>query len=329
MYVVIVCGHCAGASQVDEGELGKLVQCPLCGQTTVARTHEAVLPVAKPVEPPAFTPPPVPTPPPNEPEVLSLDDAPQLPPKPPPAPRAKRSPVRTAVYTGLSLLATLILMGLIYGAFRYGHPDIPDSAWETFTPPGGRCTIEMPGEPESEDVPAEGYAVLGGKRFTVKRWFERVEVGFGWIDLNADQLFEKHFDTVVFDFLHREMKRLGGELGGEHTMNFVVKGRKWEARRYQGDTPKGKAVVQVYFDADPARLEHHEVTQKEPRRMLIYAPTATGAGLWLPYDYTVEIRKRVFAPGQKLRLYFATARGKKLTANTPWVGKFFNSFVPE
>jgi hypothetical protein len=324
MYVVIVCANCAGASQVEEAELGQAVQCPLCGTLTVARTPQAVLPVAKPVAPapaPAEAP-------------LSLDDAPQLPPPParkePVAPPAKTSPLRTYVYTGLSLFFTLALIGLIYGFFRYGNADIPQGAWHAFRPPEGRCAIDLPGEPDEEDVPPEGYAVLGGKRFKVNRWFERVELEFGWIDLDADQLLQKHFDSVVFDFLRREMKRLGGELSGEHTLNFVVKGRKFEARRFQGDTPKGKTFVQVYFDADPERLTGRVATQLETKQVMVFMPAgATGAGAWAPVNVTVETRKRVLDPGQHLRLYFAAARGKKLRTDTPWLDKFFTSFAPE
>src|SRR5580700_10069431 len=94
MFVVIVCTNCQGASQVGEAVLGQPVQCPLCGKPTVARTREAVLPLAKPIQE----------------HLLSLDDDPQLPPPRPessakhrPArdlkkPRIKRSPLWTAIY---------------------------------------------------------------------------------------------------------------------------------------------------------------------------------------------------------------------------------------
>jgi hypothetical protein len=319
MYVVIVCAHCGGSSQVDEAELGKPVECPLCGKPTVARTKEAILPVARPVAAPEAP--------------LSLDDAPQLPALRPPAakpPAPKRSPLRKGIYAAASLLATLVLMGGIYGAFRYGTPDIPDSAWKRFLPPDGRCSIELPGEAESQDIAAEGFAVVGGKRFTVKRWFERVELSFGWIDLEADRALEKHFDSLVFDLLRREMKRLNGQMSGEQTVNFNVKGRKWEARRYQGDAEKGKAIVQIYFDANEDRLNFQDVIQKEPRQVRVFVPSwlALG-GTWVTIDTTMEVKKRVFAPGQRLRLYFATAVGKKLKPDTSWVGKFFNSFSPD
>jgi hypothetical protein len=230
---------------------------------------------------------------------------------------------------GLSLFLTLLLMGLVYGIFRYGTPDIPDSAWKKFAPPEGKCSIEFPGEPEAEDIPAEGFAVQSGKRFIVKRWYERVELAFGWIDLDADMAMEKHFDSMVFDLLRREMKRLNGRLSGEQTLSFVTGGRKWEARRYQGDTDTGKAVVQIYFDADPKRIGAKEVIQKEPRRTVEFVPTGFAGLVYpLPVDGYEEVRKTIFPPGQRLRLYFAEARGKKLKADTPLVDRFFNSFSP-
>lgn len=319
MYVVIVCGQCGGPSQVDEAELGQLVQCPLCRRSTVARTPEAVLPVARPVAP-AEAP-------------LSLDDAPQLPPVPhhrPAAPRPApppRSPVRRAIFMALSLFLTLVLMGLVYGAFRYGNPDIPASAWKKFTPPDGRCSVDLPGDPEEEDIPARGQS-LGGKRFAVKRWFERVEAVFGWIEFDAVRVKDDHTDKAVFEFIGGEMERLSAKLTGENTMQFVIKNREYRSRRFQADSPNGKVVVQIY--CDPERLTTHIETTRERKLIGEEAPWVGMLGsMLLPVEVTCETRIRVIDPGQRLRLYFAEARGKKLKSETRWLDKFFNSFTPD
>ena len=62
--------------------------------------------------------------------------------------------------------------------------------------------------------------------------------------------------------------------------------------------------------------------------MLVFLAVEFG-GVWLPIEVPVEIRQRVIDPGERLRLYFATVKGKKITAETKWVSRFFNSFGPE
>ena len=317
MYVVIVCANCNGASQVDEDALGKMVQCPLCGKPTAARTKEAVLPVAKPLEQSVSDAP------------LSLDDAPASPIANASA-KPQAAPVKKAIYIGLSLFATLVLMGLIYGAFRYGNGDIPDSSWKKFKPPDGKCEVSLPGEPEAEEIPAEGFAVLGGKRFVVNRWFEKIRVGFGWIDLDADRLQGVKFDQIALPFRDRELKRLNGKMTAEGTVNFIVGKRPFEARLYQIETDKEKVVLQIYFDADVKRLRSHEIVEKIRDEFQFFAPLGLNpAGVGVPIELKFDQRRLVIDPGEKLRLYFAIIGGKKVVADAPWVTKFFNSFVPE
>jgi hypothetical protein len=321
MFVVIVCTNCQGASQVEEAALGQVVQCPLCGKPTAARTKDAVLPVANPLQ--------------NEP--LSLDDAlplpsrPELNDAPPPAqpPKKKRSPLKTACYSSLSLFLTLVLMAGIFGAFRYGNGEILSWAWKTYTPPDGHCTIDLPGEPEVEDISPEGFAVLGGKRFHVHRWFERVDVDFGWIDLNADQALDAHIDRIVFDLLRRETKRFNGRMTSEKTLQFIAKGRKFEARRFLIDADQGKAQMQLYFDPDSRRLAHHTKVEMETRKINVPVPSPWGIAGSATIDYAIQFERRVFEPGQHIRINFALVRGKKIHDKMAWIDTYFNSFVPE
>jgi hypothetical protein len=329
MFVVIVCANCQGASQVDEGALGQVVHCPLCGKTTVARTREAVLPVARPVE--------------HEP--LSLDDddrpltpspaSPELPPEPrrehtPAKPNAKRSPLTTALYTTGSLLLTLVVMGAIYGAFRYGNGDVSVSDLQTFSPPGGNCTVQMPGEPVAEDVPVEGYAVLDGKRFAVNRWFERVQISFGWIDLDASKLEGATLDQIAVPFREREAKRLNAKVEGESLLEYVAGKHKLQAKRTKLDTPQGKAILQVYIEPDAGRLRRHVVAETQRVNVFEREPAALMlTGMWLPLEIDVKVERKVLEPNQRIRLYFALVQGKKLNVDSAWVQKYLNSFVPE
>ncbi len=330
MYIVIVCVNCNGSSQVEESMLGKVVECPLCGKPTVARTQTAVLPVAKPVEIPTSQ---------NQEMPLSLDDATPLPPPEPPKPifqpatverripepPPKRSPVRTALYASISLLLTLAVMAGVYMAFRYGDGQIPDSDWKTFRPPDGNCSILMPGHPEAEEIPAANFGELGGKRFTVKRWFERVEVTFGWMDYDA-KVVDQRFGDVVLSLRDREIKRLKGKLLGESEVNFKAGDRKIAARLVNIDLEKGKAFLQFYVDADPERLRYEKRTEMAPMQFLAFAPVLN---IWFPIDVRVPTPVRVIEPGQRIRIWFACAQGRKIKSDTAWLSKFFTSFAPE
>jgi hypothetical protein len=332
MYIVIVCMNCDGSSQVEEDALGKVVQCPLCNKPTVARTQTAVLPVAKPIETLVRLP--------VQEAPLSLDDASPLKPSEKPLPQPfrktpaiappKRSPVRTAIFATISLLLTLLLMVGIYMAFRFGNGLIPDDDWKTFAPPEGNCSIRMPGDPVAEDIPASGPGELGGKRFTVKRWFERVEISFGWMDYDATKLLEQRFGQFVLPMRDREIKRLNGKLIGESPVNYTVKGRTIEDRLITIDMDKGKAFLHIYFDADPDRLQHQIRTELNRKQFLIYAPVGPSLiGAWLPVEVMVQTRVRFIEPGQRIRLWFACAQGRKITSDTPWLSKFFTSFAPD
>ena len=311
MNVVIVCADCRGKSQVDESSLGGMVQCPLCGKPTVA-----ALPAAVPL--------------------LSLDEdapasgvvsAPRVPDRVPTPPR---TPLRKGIYAFISLLLTIAIMGGIYAAFRYGDGQIPDRSWLTFTPPGEKSSIRMPGESTVERIPAEGFASQGGQRFRVHRWFEKADAEFGWVDLDATKAVASRFDDLVAALRDREVKRLDGKLTGESRVNFVVKNRKFEVRQYLIDLPKGKAVMQIYFDPDIERLKFQTVRTLEPHTLVLDIPTGWDLkGPPLSVEVPVEVRQMHVEPGQSLRLYFAIASGKNVTRETPWVPKFLGSLVPE
>jgi DNA-directed RNA polymerase subunit RPC12/RpoP len=309
MGVVIVCAQCGKQSQVAEGLLGQTVVCPACGQPTIARTEQPALPVAKPLQ----------TAP------LSLDD------DPPAAPKRK-NPLRTALYALISLLVTLTLMAGIYFGFKYGNAEIPDRAWITFQPPGGRCDIRLPGEPVEEKIAPEKRGIADGRRFVVDRWFEGVVVSFGWFDFSAGYATNTRFDDLAADI--RKVAMLGlnlpSSLTAQSAASFVARGRKFEVRQYQGDLKPGVVLIRVYFDADPERLRYRLQTEIEMQELDLGIPSGWDLnGPTLTIQVPVEYQRRIVEPGQVIRVYFATASGKKLRPDTAWVSKFFNSFTPE
>jgi hypothetical protein len=312
--VVIICTNCRGASQVEETEIGRVVECPLCHRSTLAGTNEAVLPTAKPVQDAPY----------------SLDDA-------PPLPRDERRDLEESpkqakiklVPLAISCAVTLLLMAMIYLAFhyppsRYGRGEIPPGAWELFHPPEGHCSILMPGGPTGEAIPADGFAAFGGKLFVVKRWFEGVEVAFGWVDLDADKALDKRFEELAGGVRDRELKRLQGKTQEEARVIVAPKnGHHYEVRQYLINSDQGNEVLQVLFD--PSQLRRH-VEKETEMRDTVFPVIGPLVPIRLPFAYD----KTVYDPGQRLRLYFALAEGnKKFKVDSEWVRKFFDSFMPE
>jgi hypothetical protein len=132
-------------------------------------------------------------------EPLSLDDAPQLPPKreAPLEPVASKNTPQTStlLLAAKSLGLTLVVMAAIYAAYWFWIKP----RWVRFSPPNGDCSVLMPGTPKQEDILATGFANLGGKRFIVswrsstKKTDDRssgdnAEVSIGWIDLDSQRL---------------------------------------------------------------------------------------------------------------------------------------------
>ena len=84
------------------------------------------------------------------------------------------------------------------------------------------------------------------------RWFEGVEVGFGWVDFEADKLQGARFNQLVMPFCESEMKRLGGRSTTEKSFQFVAGKRKFECRLFQMDTDQGKVLLQFISTPIPS-----------------------------------------------------------------------------
>ena len=256
MYTVSVCVHCKQVIQVAEPALGKLVRCPLCGQATPAQPQPA-LPVAEPLPEAAAVE-----------EPLSLDEAEQLPPRPgparltpaalaqlPPLPAAPgpRAPYRRGLSIAGSLFLALLAVAVVYFWFRYGSGDVPESAWRAFRPPEGRCQVLVPGNPEAFDTPPEAYASVGGRRFTVDRWFEKVTVSLAWIDFMPEQFRNNTtFEQAVMAERDRELKRLGGKKTRDIGSNYVAGGKRYESHDVDIEFDGGKQTQRYLMEKDAA-----------------------------------------------------------------------------
>jgi hypothetical protein len=226
-------------------------------------------------------------------EPLSLDDAPQLPPKreAPLEPVASKNTPQTStlLLAAKSLGLTLVVMAAIYAAYWFWIKP----RWVRFSPPNGDCSVLMPGTPKQEDILATGFANLGGKRFIVswrsstKKTDDRssgdnAEVSIGWIDLDSQRLPGVQFDQIAIPAREREAQRLEGKSKGEVPVIFSAKGKKYDASECLIESENGITVLRLYLQ------------QGDPRR----------------------------------RMYILEAKAPDLDRKEEWVVNFFNSFEP-
>ena len=151
----------------------------------------------------------------------------------------------------------------------------------------------LPGTPKEEDVPAVGYANLGGKHYVVSwksssnkpggnRENDKAEVSIGWIDLDSEKLKGVQFDQIAIPVRVREAERLGGKVRLGSTVGFIAHGKKYEAEEYIIESDIGIAILRLYIQVG------------DPRK----------------------------------RMYFLVAKGPDLDPKAGWVLRFFNSFDP-
>lgn len=102
----------------------------------------------------------------------------------------------------------------------------------------------------------------------VKRWFEKVTVSFGWIDLDPNSWKGFQFDQIAPPLVAMDVKRASGEIVHESAVNFVAgKGRRFESARYEVKTPGGVMVLQYFLEnGDPRRIYFGSVEGKKATR---------------------------------------------------------------
>jgi predicted Zn finger-like uncharacterized protein len=161
MPTTLQCPECSSTLRLaEEVAPGKKVRCPKCKAVFGAAEGE---PPAAIQARPRTVPPSVKRPP----SVLPADDFDDGPLR---VRRRRRAPasgggagVLIAVLGGVGLL---VVAGAALGAYFLLRS--PLLAWQDFTPPGGNCTVAMPGTPQPKDIPISEPGVISSKGFAIE-----------------------------------------------------------------------------------------------------------------------------------------------------------------
>jgi hypothetical protein len=115
--------------------------------------------------------------------------------KPQAAPAKRRDFVSTFYLIAMFLVAFGLVLFYTYNKGWWGH-SIPDSAWQVFTPPEGRCQILMPGEPESTPATVQGEGIISGRRYQTVRHREDAVFALIISDRDAKITAGKSFEEI-------------------------------------------------------------------------------------------------------------------------------------
>jgi hypothetical protein len=264
MFVPVSCTNCGKPFQVPESGLGKPAPCPWCGAVVTA------LPVSVPQEPAATQAAGAPE---SKPEPLSLDDAPPAAavpvarPRRTPAPREQPAPpaspakgtrpvfivalVVIGVLTlGVSMAATLAYLG-------YGRGQLSGRGWGEFTAPDGSFTVQLPGEPVEEDLPADpGNSLGAGKRFTVTHWYSKTSAWAAYQDLDPGLVAKLPADrdkVLTAGALRAARDREVARFHGTVTKEAEVRvGDAWGVEVHL-DTPEGTVIERLLLKGTGSR----------------------------------------------------------------------------
>jgi hypothetical protein len=301
MFVPVACLTCGKLFQVPPAAAGTDVPCPWCKATTPALPVAGVAPAPATSETGGLTPPARP----EQPDPLSLDDAPApeppakaIPVRPasvplPATPPKPRSPVVKGLLVGglsvVACLAALVVSLLISGRTipLPGAGHVPDSAWAEFTPPDGSCSFALPGVPAAEAVdpnPA-APATRGGERYVTTGWYSRATAWVGWQNLDPEWVKQASLDRdglLIAPLLAAELSRRKEQTGGTVTKEGAARFGAQPGLEVQMDTPRGTLVERYVLALD----------------------------------------------GPRPRLYFLGVESKAATPDGPAARRLFNSFRP-
>lgn len=157
MSIIIYCSGCTRKLMIPDHLQGRTVRCPNCKNTFLARdTNHSPTPNPKPVR-----------------TQSRIDE--RIEPEHPhrgkgagSGRRASRQNATWGVWVGMGgLLLILTLAGAgIWLGFKGSREGIKDSEWMPFTPPGGRCSILMPGTPTAQPLGGNGQ---DGEKWLLRR----------------------------------------------------------------------------------------------------------------------------------------------------------------
>ncbi len=242
MLVPVACGKCGKPFQVDEPAVGTAVECPWCKAGVLA------LPVAAPTA--------------TAPQPLSLDQAVQLPPE------GSRPRSGGNLLVRVFLLAVAMVVAGVVGwlASQYGSGRIPEGAWREVEFPDGNCKVKLPGTPVEEPfhIDTRFPGILGGKRHVVRRRFEQVHVGVGWLDLDPLVARTMHDDSLIA----YERERRAAELGGKAVVRGSAQVDGFPAEDVEYDTPNGPVYERLVAALNTPRPRLYVVTVGGPKQTL-------------------------------------------------------------
>jgi hypothetical protein len=271
MFVPVSCTSCGKPFQVPDTGIGQRIPCPWCGEVVLAlpvavptgRAETAVpLPAAElAAEPLSLDE--------DEPAASSETNRPAATPSAktaatcaakiigtPPQPASKNAGNNTAapatrrsrwLITSLAV-ATVVVLGAVgtIGYRNYGAGRISDAVWIDFRPPDGSFSVALPGQPVEETVEANpAGSVTGGKRFTVRGWYSKTTVWFGYSDLAPALVAKLPADrdrVISASVLQAQREREKARLEGTVTNEVQIQENAGWGVELHMDTPNGKAV---------------------------------------------------------------------------------------
>lgn len=228
MTTVIVCPECQRKLRIPEAALGTSFRCPAC-KTLIAPDSEPESPSAsnsvKRTQSPRSDSAPSRGQPPRE-EEPEEDIEPEEKRPLREKPRKKRSKPKKAsagLMIGLMVGGTVLILlvlggggGLLWYSLR--NKAIPDTEWQTFTPPGGDCTILMPGTPEAQTLSNAGIGI-SGSQYVLERENGKEAFGLAIYEIAPHILRPSLMEDLAKGFRKGVMDAMGG---GEETSKTSI-----------------------------------------------------------------------------------------------------------
>ena len=263
MFTVVPCPSCRRKLKVSAASGGKKIQCPSCETTFTCRAEEAPAPgqpspfsVLSPDAAPPAQEVPEPVSSPVAPGAATKEPLPEMsvsrsePPLPAGSPRPVQTSIRKKSSAGLVIglaaggvtLLALVCAGAV-GVILWSlnrDRDIPDSEWQTFSPPDGSFTVRMPGVPALAPVDGKGLEV---KKYLLQHKASDSFFAVGHVDLPGDPP-----PGLLTQALAAERNNLIARVGGTVISERDVPFGPYPGRELQLKPDKGTGtLIEVVF----------------------------------------------------------------------------------
>lgn len=253
MTILLKCAECQQSLTVSEEALGKKVQCPACGASFIGRIDESL---------PSTTP-------------LTKENAPTSPKAPDSTvssvgedksltkdkdqPEKKKS--RGLLWGCLSAVAFVMLLiggggGLF--AYRYYTGYIAEGDWTTFSPPNGRCSILLPGEPRAT---AERPPTGTEYRYKVEKPWAQSQFWLMYFDPRSSTTPDV-LDARTDEEAKIQSVNLGVPVAARRSITLgAYEGRELRFSNVAGNRT---AILRIYLATNSGRPRLYEVFAEEP-----------------------------------------------------------------